>query len=217
VVQFNGRAPVWEQPTAAPSKIMTVWYSGDGGWGHVDKAVIPMLAAHGIPSVEVNSRSYFWRRRTLDEAVRDLDGIISAYSARWGADQVVLVGYSFGGGAVPLMAPHLSAANRAKIREIILLAPVDKAQLVVRPWTWMGLDQPEAVPIAQLVRASPAPVVCIYGGLDHIAACRDLHRTPKVWLEAGHLFDGKHEEVADAILHSIDPSSPAPPFTPLEP
>jgi type IV secretory pathway VirJ component len=194
-------APLWATPSHGPAKVLVVWYSGDGGWGRADRKIVPRLAAHGMAVVDINSRRYFWHGRTLEGAASDLDKVIDRYSRLWGAHDLVLVGYSFGGGAVPLIAPHLSEAHRARLRAVVLLAPISKGQLVLRPWTWLGVMQKGARPTAELVKASPAPVICIVGNRDHTGVCPGDVRS--VTLEAGHTFKTGAAEAADAILHSV--------------
>lgn len=193
-------APLWALPSHGPPRALVVWYSGDGGWGRADRKIAPRLAAQGLAVVDVDSRRYFWRRRTLAGAAADLDRIIDRYTRLWGAKDLVLVGYSFGGGAVPLIAPHLSPDHRARLRRVVLLSPISKGQLVIRPWTWLGIMQPGAVPTAELVKASPAPVTCIVGARDHIGVCPD--DVPSVTVDAGHTYRTGAARAARIILQS---------------
>jgi type IV secretory pathway VirJ component len=193
-------APLWAEPSHGPPKALAVWYSGDGGWGRADRRIVPRLAAQGLAVVDINSRRYFWRARTLEEAAQDLDRVIDRYSRLWGVKDLVLVGYSFGGGAVPLIAPHLSPEHLERLKAVVLLSPISKGQLVIRPWTWLGIMQPGAVPTAELVKASPAPVACVVGAHDHIGVCPG--DVPTVVADAGHTWKTGAAVAAETILKS---------------
>jgi len=102
-----------------------------------------------------------------------------------------------------MIAPHLSEAHRGRLREVVLLAPISKGQMVLRPWTWLGIMQKGAVPTARLVKASPAPVICIIGARDHTGVCPEVPEVRTVTLDAGHTFKTGAAEAAQAILQSL--------------
>ncbi len=195
-----GVVPLRAMPSRTPGGVLAVWYSGDVGWGRPDREVIVALARRGVPSVEVDSRTYFWRRRPADEAAKGLAKTIHEYGALWGAKRVVVVGYSFGGAAVPLILPHMAAGDLDQVKAVVLMAPSRKGQLVMRLWTLAEGMEPNAVPIGSALQAVSKPVLCVYGMQDHLAACPDLAGAEKVALPGGHTFKGQTTAVADAIV-----------------
>ena len=60
--------PLITVPAKQHSDRLAVFYSGDGGWAGLDKAVSAQLAAAGVTVIGVNSRGYFWQKRSPDEA-----------------------------------------------------------------------------------------------------------------------------------------------------
>src|SRR5512139_719321 len=89
--------PLVTVPAKQHSDRLAVFYSGDGGWAGLDKAVSAQLAAAGVTVIGVNSRGYFWQKRSPDEAARDLERILQFYLRdRPMQERVVLIGYSTG-------------------------------------------------------------------------------------------------------------------------
>ena len=186
-----------------PGDSFVVWYSGDVGWGRADRAIASRLAARNLPVVGVDSLHYFWRRRSPEAAAEDLEAVIDTYAERWGRQNVVLVGYSFGGAAIPLIVPRLSPEARARLRRVVLLAPSRKGELVLRPWTLLEISgfgaQRLADEMKQMEQAGSIPVLCISDPHDGVAACDVLAGTPVVNVTGGHRFNGASDAVADAI------------------
>ena len=111
------QAPVGE------GNVLTILYSGDGGWADLDKQLGSAFAARGIPVLGVNAFKYFWRSRSPDEAAEQLDALITKYSAQWHKPRIWLVGFSFGADVLPTIIDKLSPANRARITQLVLLSP----------------------------------------------------------------------------------------------
>jgi type IV secretory pathway VirJ component len=177
-----------------------VWYSGVGGWGGTDIDIARRLQGLGLPVVGVASVSYFAHRRSPETAGADLAALIERYGERWGRSGVVLVGYSFGGAALPLIYPQLPQAARAKVRLVVLIAPSPRGELVMRPWTLFDIFQPSAPSLADEARQLKGqPTLCIVDPRDKTADCEALPGTSVVQVTGGHVLKGSREAVARAI------------------
>ena len=187
-----------------------VLYSGDGGWAKADCEFSHLLAERGLPVVGVNSVRYFAKGRTPDAAAADLARLIDDYSARWGKPKVVLMGYSFGASALPIIADRLPAAERAMIEEMVLAGPGERGELVLRPRTWFGRLAANAAPVEPAIeQLAGLRVVCVYGDADPSAACSrfrpgevELHSVPGT-----HRFKGAYAAVVDAVTEPPKPGS----------
>lgn len=195
--------PLVEVPSNVPGDAFVVLYSGDGGWAQADCEFSHRLAAKGLPVIGVNSVRYFSKARSPEAAAADLSRTIDLYARRWGRPKVVLMGYSFGASALPLIAENLPAAERAKVSEIALAGPGEAADMVLRPRTWFGKLSGQALPVEPaLERLADIPTVCIYGDHDPAAACPRLktaHLQPRP-VAADHRFRGAYQAVVDAVL-----------------
>ncbi len=191
---------------AATGDSFVVWYSGVGGWGPADRTVAARLAARGLPVVGVDSARYFSSLRSPEQAAADLGALIDRYGALWNRPNVVLVGYSFGGAAAPLILPQLAPEARAHIRLVVLIAPSRKGQLVMRPWTLLEIFNPGARPLTEEASAlASVHSLCIADPHDEVAFCRSVPGAAQVQISGGHLLKGSYDVVADAIAAAAKP------------
>jgi type IV secretory pathway VirJ component len=109
-----------EQNREAPVALLI---SGDGGWYGFEQQIADNLAKHEIPTVGLDSKKYFWNRRTPDEAARDIGNELNYYLKEWGRDKLVLVGYSLGAEIVPFIVNRLSEDVKSKVISVVLLSP----------------------------------------------------------------------------------------------
>jgi type IV secretory pathway VirJ component len=195
-------------PTA-PGGALVVWYSGVGGWGATDAGVARGLEAAGLPVVGVDSVRYFAHRRSPQTAAADLAALIDRYGAAWRREGVVLVGYSFGGAALPLILPQLPTQARARVRLVVLIAPSPRSELVMRPWTLFDVFQPDAPPLRGEARAlAGLRSLCIADPDDHSADCAALPGTPATAVSGGHRLKGSLDAVARAIASAAAQAPP---------
>jgi type IV secretory pathway VirJ component len=184
------------------AQTFVVLYSGDGGWARADCNFSRLFAARGMPVLGVNSVRYFSSRRTPAEAAADLSRWIEAYSARWDRPKVILMGYSFGASALPIIAQNLPPQTRAKVEEVALAGPGSGAELVLRPRSWFNHLAGDAIPVAPAVaNIADLHVLCVYGEEDGHAVCPSLPRgeVELKTVPGKHRFLGSYEAVVKAV------------------
>jgi type IV secretory pathway VirJ component len=195
--------PVILLPVVPTQDTLAVLYSGDGGWAAIDRQIAAGLNAAGMPVVGVNSRAYFRTRRSPAGAARDLSAAIERNAALFGVHRVILIGYSFGAGALPAIVPDLPAATRARVRLLALASVADKGELKFHFTEWLNRPRADAYPTQPAIAALKGlPVVCIYGAADRHDAC---HGFPpgligQVRLPGDHHFNKAYAKVVAAIL-----------------
>jgi len=208
VVDRLSVGPLVETPArkGRTAEAFVILYSGDGGWAKADCEFSHRFAERGMPVLGVNSVRYFAQRRTPATAAADLGRWIDAYSARFGRPKVILMGYSFGASALPIIAEQLPPAERGKIEEVALAGPGAGAELVLRPRTWFNVLAADATPVAPALRhIHDLKVVCVYGQEDPHAACPN-YPTGSVELRpvaAEHRFRGAYQTVVDAVVAPV--------------
>ena len=200
-----GPMPVVEVPARGNADTVVIFYSGDGGWAAFDRSLAESLARQGVPTVGVDSMRYFWTRRSPDAAAADLAVTARRYMTAWRKTRVLLVGFSFGADALPLIIPKLPPDLRASLRGVALISPGGSGELQFHLGSWLDHPSPAAVPIAPLLaRLRGAPALCIYGDHDPGAACGvfgpGLVRAMRI--PGGHHLGGDFDALAQAILRA---------------
>jgi type IV secretory pathway VirJ component len=186
---------------AGKSQSFAIMLSGDGGWSSIDGAVASGLAARGVPTVGWSSLTYFWNKKTPDQAASDLARTIEHYAATWKRQKVALVGYSFGADPLPFMVNRLPAQTRAKVSSITLMGPSGQAEFQFQPGDWLNLSRNYLPTQPEIARLGSIPVLCVYGQDETDSLCPLIpkaHATPLV-LPGGHHFGGRFDEIAAAV------------------
>ena len=196
--------PLNEVPTeAAGGDTFVVLYSGDSGWAATARGFSAALARAGEPVVGVSSLRYFLKYRAPRAAADDLTAVIEHYAALWSRPKVILVGYSFGADALPLIVEALPAAERARVRLLALVSPADHTDMVFVGLSLIDLTLPDAQPLAPaLLTLGSIPAVCIHADFDPRAACDRFppQAITSVRLPGGHRYQGQFQAVARIIL-----------------
>jgi len=206
--------PLVEIPAPHPSRRLAAIYSGDGGWRDLDKQIGEYFAAHGTPTVGVDSLRYFWAAKTPAQVAHDLSRILAHYREAWGSREILLVGYSFGAGILPAAVNRLSESDRASVVQVSLLGLEPRAPFEIAVEGWLG-GLPEASPevLPELLRLDRSRVQCFYGEEEEQTLCRDpeLAGAEIIRTEGGHHFDGDYEALAGQILTGAERRAAAPP------
>jgi len=194
-----------ETPAAAPGDAMAVLYSGDGGWGPLDKGVAKVLAADGVPVLGVNSLRYFLPKRPAQAVADDLAAQLRSHQDKWGRRKIVLVGYSFGADALPAIIPLLPADLRGRIQSVVLIGTGPQGDLTFRPASWLNRPTAHSFSVAPAVEALKGlPMTCIYGDKERQDICPALSADTirQVKLPGGHHFDGDYSGLGRAVLNA---------------
>jgi len=202
----DGGQPAAVAPAAGSGDTLAVIYSGDGGWAAIDRGMTEGLVRAGVPVVGYSSLRYFAHGRTAQEAADDLATVLRRYMALWGRRRIVLIGYSFGADALPVIMPRLPADLRARVRLLALVGLQPHGELKVHPGSWLNRAGPDAYAVAPAVAALRGPaMVCIYGSREPHSVCPTLSPAliRRVELKGGHHFDRDYRAISRAILRAM--------------
>lgn len=215
---------------AAEGDTFAIFFSGDGGWALLTRAVSRALAREGIPVVGFNSLRYFWRRRTADDTGLALRQILHHYLAKWEKKKALLIGYSRGANIIPFAASRLPEELRPSISLIVLLGPDEKETFEVCLKDW-AIDIPEALHLpslrkwmtnrnnlennlpmdashsvaVEIAKLSGFRVLCCHGRDEIRPLCAAIRPSAAemITFEGGHHYGGNYEMVARMIIDRI--------------
>ena len=199
--------PLVEMPAEEPSARFAVIYSGDGGWRDLDMEIGEYFAAHGLPTVGVDSLRYFWREKKPEEIAADLARIIDHYQQAWDAHGVLVVGYSFGAGILPFAVNRLPQKERDAVVLVSLLGLEPRTPFEIAVTGWLGNVPEDAPPVLpELQKLDLSRVQCFYGEEEEDTLCPDpaMAKAEIIKTEGGHHFDGDYEALAKKILEGAD-------------
>ena len=193
--------PLIELPSPK-GKRLAIFLSGDGGWRDIDRTIAEELNKQGLSVVGWDSLRYFWTRKTPDETAADLAKVIAAYRQKWGADEIALIGFSFGADVLPFLYPKLAPPLRERVKLMTLLSPSPAADWEIRVVGWLGAaPSAAATPLAPALTTVPAGLVqCFYGDQDKNSSCAALQGAEVIEKKGQHHFDGDYAKIAREIL-----------------
>jgi type IV secretory pathway VirJ component len=190
-----------------PSQAMAIIVTGDGGWAEIDKSIANTLATHGIPTVALDSLSYFWKRRTPNETATAVERIMTQYLAKWHKSKVILIGYSFGADVLPFIANQITAENRERVALIVLLGIGNTATFEFHLSSWMDADtsKDRLAIFPEIQKMSWANSICIYGISDNEANCTALDKlgVKVISMSGDHHFDEQYDALVQHILENM--------------
>src|SRR5690606_24848194 len=124
--------PVVEVRGNQPVETVTLFYSGDGGWRDLDRAVAGEMAKRGFPVVGIDALRYYWQHKTPEQSAEDLTILMRQYRQEWGAKRFVLSGYSFGANILPAIYNRLPSVEQQQIDAILLIALARSASFEIQ-------------------------------------------------------------------------------------
>jgi type IV secretory pathway VirJ component len=192
--------------TNGTSDTLVVFVSGDGGWASIDREISKVLASDGMPVVGLNALQYFWKKRTPEEASRDLATIIDRYLGGWHKSRVLVVGYSRGADVLPAMISRLPADTQAKVRMLVLLSPSPKVEFEFHVSDWMH-NSSAGMPVKPEVdKLGSQRILCLSGQDDPDSLCRELTGRPNIEIvtpQGSHHFDGGYGKLGQIIIEHL--------------
>ena len=196
-----------DDKTPRADGMMAVVLSGDGGWRDLDKTIADDLQNEGVPVVGFDSLRYFWRKKTPEQTAADLAQILETYSAKWHADKIALVGYSFGADVLPFVYNLLPEKLKHEVVLVSLLAFETRADWEISVSGWLGAPPTDAaVPVEPAVSEMPGSLLqCMYGEEEDDTACPPLQArgAEVVKTTGGHHFDKDYDALAARIFKAF--------------
>jgi type IV secretory pathway VirJ component len=139
--------------------------SGDGGWYGFEQSIADNLALTGIPTVGLDSKKYFWKRRTPEETAIDIAKALNFYSKEWGREKYVLVGYSLGAEIVPFIVNRLPDDMKSRVKSAVLMSPATTTDFEIHISNMLGMGNKNNTynTINEIVNLHNIPTLIIFG------------------------------------------------------
>jgi type IV secretory pathway VirJ component len=139
--------------------------SGDGGWYHFEQTIANDLAKKGIPTIGLDSRKYFWTRRTPEETTSEMAEALMYYAKLWKRDKFVLMGYSLGAEIVPFIVNRLPKDIKLKVEATVLLSPDITTDFEIHITNMLGVGNKQNTynTIPELLKMQNIPTLLIFG------------------------------------------------------
>jgi type IV secretory pathway VirJ component len=181
---------------------LVLFVSGDGGWTGFDQQICNQLAIMHIPSIGLNSQSYFWKKKTPEQTVVDLSPVIRYYLQSWGRKHLILAGYSFGANVVPFLLNRLPDDLRNQVSSVVLLSPDPKGDFEIHVAGMLGQSGGPYNVAEEVKHLQNIPVVCVRGvseGNEMETALKDVQGVRFIKLPGSHHYNNDAVKVASTL------------------
>ena len=191
-------------PNGKSSHYTAVLLSGDGGFANLFTKLAQGLADAGIGVVGFNSRVWLSPAKTPDQSAEAVVRAIRAGMQKFGADSIVIVGYSRGADMAPFVGNRLPSDVRAVLGGIAMFGLAPSANFEFHLIDLVkDTERDSDIPIMpELRKLQGVPMVCVYGSDEKASGCRGapeslMHADER---DGGHHFDGADKTLADVVL-----------------
>jgi type IV secretory pathway VirJ component len=139
--------------------------SGDGGWFSFEQAIADKLGAYGIPTVGIDTRKYFWERKTPEKTASDMGEILNYYGNEWSKTRFILIGYSYGAEIVPFLLTLFPQHIKSKVLSAVLLSPAKTTDFEIHISNMLDLGNRQNTynVIEEMKKMLNINTICIYG------------------------------------------------------
>ncbi len=199
--------PVREWTTFAHDKPLLFYLSGDGGLNKFSITLCDKLNKKGYDVVALNSKSYFWDKKTPQQTASDINNYLIKRLAGRKNQQVVLIGYSFGADVVPFIISRLPKDMHEKLLVSYLMASSGNTDFEIHWSDIFGENTKRSMDVvSELNKLLNDKIVIVTASDDkHLPANEiKLRRYTREVLPGGHHFDGDTDEIVKVILNGMD-------------
>jgi type IV secretory pathway VirJ component len=144
---------------------LAIIISGDGGWYKFEQNIADSLAVLGIPTIGLDTKKYFWNRRTPEETAADLSSVIKMHNKEWQRSKFIFVGYSLGAELVPFIVNKLPQELKTGVTFLALLSPTATTDFQVHLSDMIGAGNRHNTykVVDEISKITSIPVLLIFG------------------------------------------------------
>lgn len=185
VAQHNGEErtefnlPVFIYKSKQPTtKKLLIFLSGDGGWIKFEDDLSQQFADNGFHTIGINSRSYFWKQKTPEQAETDIAQLIRKYVIEYKANEIYLCGYSFGADVLPFIFKRLPPRAKRNVQALGMLSPFATTDFMVHfsDLTNLSSDNYPYKVDKEVNKLPLVPIYCFYGEDESEKALQSINQ-----------------------------------------
>jgi type IV secretory pathway VirJ component len=144
---------------------IALFFSGDGGWFGFEQNISEKLGPFGIPVIGIDTKKYFWNRKTPETCASDMAEILNYYGKEWGKNRFIIIGYSQGAEIVPFLLTRFPDHLKARVLSAVMLSPETTTDFEIHITNMLGLgSRQNTYNVIDEIRKMPETnAICIYG------------------------------------------------------
>ena len=172
--------------------------------------LIENLTKSGYPLIALDTKKYFWSKKTPSQFAKDLQPLIVKYLHDWHKEEFIIVGYSFGADVSSFLPSNFTTSLSATIKSLVLLSPSYSTGFEVKLMNMLnsgGASNNEKYKVyPELLKANFA-VTCVFGTSDDSdfkIGLKETDKIKKVIIPGNHHFNDDVNLITKTILKAIN-------------
>lgn len=186
---------------------VVIYFSGDGGYNSFSTSYCELLSKQGYTVGAVNSKSYFWEKKSADQVAKELSVSLDKLFIGRKNQLVYLVGYSFGADVVPFLVNKLTGEWKQRLQATALLEPSASTDLEIHVSDFFGRSNVQrsmdvVAEINKMIGVKTAILLAedeVSLPIKHIR----LKNLEVIYIKGNHHFDGNVSEVVKETVKSF--------------
>lgn len=198
--------PITEWKASNNNKPLLFYISGDGGLNRFSTGLCESLNHNGFDVVALNSKSYFYNKKTPDETAQDISTYLTKKLAGRTNPKIVFIGYSFGADVLPFVLNRLPKNISDEIDVSFIMASSGSTDFEIHWLDMLGSGRKRGMDVvSEINKIQNEKIVIITGSDDKNLDIKQisLNKYTHVVLPGGHHFDNDIEEIVQQIERYI--------------
>jgi type IV secretory pathway VirJ component len=182
---------------------LVFYITGDGGFNDFSTDLCRNLNASGYAITALNSKAYFWDKKTPEGTAGDTRIYLEQQFAKRNDQRLVLIGYSFGADVIPFIVNRLPETLKKKLVSVILLSPSASTDFEVHWSDLLGSKRKRNMDVVAEINKMQVPkLVTLFGEKEDDFPVKQISAKNYVNenLPGGHHFGGNTKEVATTLM-----------------
>jgi type IV secretory pathway VirJ component len=169
-----------KEKTPVKNAPIVLLFSGDGGWFAFEQNIAEKLGAYGIPTIGIDTKKYFWTRKTPEKTASDIAEVLNFYGLEWGKTKFIIMGYSQGAEIVPFLVTHFPDVLKSKVISAVMLSPATTTDFEIHITNMIGLGSRQNTysVIDEINKMPKTNALCIFGDGERTSIPGLLKGTP---------------------------------------
>ncbi|ANH81476.1 virulence factor family protein [Niabella ginsenosidivorans] len=183
-------------------KPLVVYISGDGGFNSFTNSFCTAINKDGYTIAAINARSYFWSKKTPEQAAADLTAYLDAAVKGRPNRQIILIGYSFGADVAPFIVNRLPVAVKKYLVGTVLMAPSASTDFEIHIADMWGKAKKRGMDVVAEINKlgnSRTAIIMAADDKDFPVRLVTLKNFKNEVLRGGHHFDGDTDFLAKTV------------------
>lgn len=185
-------------------KPLIFYITGDGGFNAFSKGIIKDFQQKGYEIHALNSKQYFWKKKTPEQTTKDVEGYLKERMLQRNNQEIIFIGFSFGADVTPFIYNRLTDDLKKKTGKLFFIGPSKSTDFAVHMKEFFGAEpKGSQLVVPEINKIHHVPITLILTNAE-IKNFPFQHITLKqnyklLKIATSHHFDGNTKMLTDIL------------------